>query len=140
MSIEASMWRYLQKKLPPRAHVVRVENRTGPGTPDVYVCHHGKSVWLELKTLNGWPVRPQTIVRVDHYTAHQKLWGEAHWKAGGDSYVLLKVCQDWLLFTARLAGMYLGQAPKFRLADIATKCWWGKLNADELNWFLFERE
>lgn len=137
MAIESSMWKALRSIMPPTAHVVRVENRTGPGTPDVYVCHRGVSVWLELKTLHDWPVRAKTIVRVPHYTEHQKLWGQEHYRACGRSYVLLKVKKDWLLITSMMAQMYLGKVPKHQLFDIAEVFWEGRPSVIELRAYLF---
>lgn len=53
-----------------------VENTTSRGTPDVYVCKHGHSAWVELKV--GKPLlRPE-----------QNVFGFQHRCAGGSTLLL----------------------------------------------------
>ena len=40
----------LKKNLPPKTHYQRIENRVSNGMCDTFLCHNGKSVFIELKT------------------------------------------------------------------------------------------
>ena len=39
-----------EKNLPPKTHYQRIENRVSNGMCDTFLCHDGKSVFVELKT------------------------------------------------------------------------------------------
>lgn len=59
-------------------HPFRIENSVGPGTPDIgYV-----GGYIEDKQF-GFPVRPGTIVKCDHYVDKQRAWHVKHRRAGG---------------------------------------------------------
>ena len=45
---EAKLWQDVKKALKD-AHLVRIENKVGPGIPDVNGCYKGIEFWLELK-------------------------------------------------------------------------------------------
>ena len=49
--LESSLWQLVKRNLP--GHVIRVENTSGSGTPDVNACLNGKDVWVELKMAKG---------------------------------------------------------------------------------------
>lgn len=79
-----------------RLDPISVENSAYPGTPDVN-CTCG---WIELKQLDGWPVRANTPVRIDHFTPQQKVWLIRRWLIQGDgAWLLIKVKREWLLLT-----------------------------------------
>ena len=50
---ERSLWTSLKQNLPKKTHFERIENRTGEGMPDVYLCMDGVPVWLELKIVKN---------------------------------------------------------------------------------------
>jgi hypothetical protein len=85
MGKEASLWDLLRRELGPFAHFERVENRVNEGTPDVNYCFHGArgEGWLELKDIESWPARPDTIVHIEHVTEVQRAWWRARRAAGG---------------------------------------------------------
>ena len=41
----------MKKNLPPKTHYQRIENRVSNGMCDTFLCHDGKSVFVELKQL-----------------------------------------------------------------------------------------
>ncbi len=47
-----------------------VENPACPGTPDVQFIDG----WIECKYLEDWPKRPDTTVRIEHFTPQQRVW------------------------------------------------------------------
>ena len=44
---EKDLWQLVKKYIP--GHLIRIENISTKGVPDVHACHNGKSVWIELK-------------------------------------------------------------------------------------------
>ena len=55
LGLEKDLWRRVVKPHAQRAgyHCFRIENPVYPGTPDVYACKGGYSVWIELKRMKG---------------------------------------------------------------------------------------
>jgi len=103
-------------------NAVSVENTVaGPGTPDVNYVEG----WIELKSLEEWPKREDTPLRVDHYTPQQKVWAVRRRRAHGRCHLLLKVGQDWLLLDGAVAARELGKVTKERLMELAEEKWVG---------------
>lgn len=98
---------------------IAVENSVHPGTPDVnYV-----DGWIELKAVAAWPVRPETPLRIDHFTNVQRIWLRRRAKSGGAAHVLLRVGKEWLLFSAEKAAANLGTATRADLYRVAARTW-----------------
>src|SRR4051812_33026356 len=72
----------------------RVENVVGPGHPDVNYAGGD----IELKAMDGWPVRPETLVKVPKFTGEQAGWLAQRWKAQGLSWLLVRIGSGWFLF------------------------------------------
>jgi hypothetical protein len=107
---------------------VACENAACPGYPDVdYIGGR-----VELKSLPKWPVRPETVVRIEHFSPEQRVWLARRWRAGGDAWLLLKVGRDWLLFTGDVAAALVGKVPQRELWDDCYVGWQGGLDANEL--------
>lgn len=68
---------------------MRVETSTEQGVPDVYLCHEGTSVWIELKIKHG----TQVLLRPTQYA-----WGMRHFKHGGRSLLLARDRQAILMW------------------------------------------
>lgn len=116
-------------------HAVRIESRTtGSGIPDVNY-NHG---WIELKYLEGWPVRPNTPVRIDHYTKEQRAWAVQRTLAGGQVFFLLKVgTMEWLLLQGAVAAQSVGRLPRSELYKKCLARWVRKPKKEELlTWLL----
>tara|TARA_B100000287_G_scaffold365834_1_gene360764 strand:+ start:30284 stop:30706 length:423 start_codon:yes stop_codon:yes gene_type:complete len=48
---EAALWQLAKKGI--FGHLIRIENTSGSGTPDVHACFKGHETWIELKTAKG---------------------------------------------------------------------------------------
>lgn len=104
-------------------HAVSVENgMTHPGTPDVSYA----GGWIENKAMEHWPVKPETPLRVDHFTPQQRIFLIRRRKAGGRAFLLLTVERDWLLFDGDTAARFLGTSTKAELLPMALATWIGK--------------
>lgn len=82
-----------------------VENRVGVGTPDVNYIEG----WIELKWVRRWPKRPETVVDIDHFSKEQRIWLNRRYQRMGNSWLLLQVGREWLLFTGQDAADYVGK-------------------------------
>lgn len=98
---------------------VRVETSEKDGIPDVNHVHG----WIELKQEDEWPVRPDTPLRVPHYSQQQRVWHKRRCLAGGRCHVLIKVKNDILLFWGDVAADHLGHLPRAELLKHA-HCHW----------------
>lgn len=105
-----------------------VENRVGLGTPDVN-CTAG---WVELKWLRCWPVRKDTIVRIDHFTVQQRIWLRRRWQANRGAWLLLQCRREWLLFTGEEAAEHVGKVDREGLYKWASIRWTQGLKRGEL--------
>ena len=102
-------------------HAIAVENPALPGTPDVnYV-----GGWLELKSLDRWPARAATPVRIEHWTPQQRVWHVLRARAGGRSFVLIEIVDpgDVLLLDGPAAVSFIGKANRAQLLELAVKSW-----------------
>lgn len=78
---EANFWNTLRTNVPKDGFVMRLENKVGLGTPDVYCMLGGLPFWLELK------VNQSIATRVSKY---QVAWHTLHYARGGLSFFLVK--------------------------------------------------
>lgn len=86
-------------------HAVAVENSlNGAGTPDVN-CTAG---WIEVKQLDGWPVRGSTVVQPRHFRDEQRYWLRNRCDAGGRAWLLLCVENEWCLVWGATAAKHVG--------------------------------
>lgn len=108
---------------------VRVENRVEKGTPDVNFTLG----WIELKWQRTAPKRGG-ILKLDHeLTLEQRIWAIRRHRAGGKTYVLLKVGSEYLLFKGYVAAEFLGRLTLEQLREKALGKWKVRLNDRELN-------
>lgn len=73
------------------------------GIADVSYAARGIQGWIELKCLPEWPVRQDTIVKIDHFTPQQRIWLYRRGEYGKHTYLLVQVGIEWLLFDHREA-------------------------------------
>jgi hypothetical protein len=72
-------------------HSFRIENLACPGTPDIgYV-----NGFVECKWLAKWP--KNGVARFRHWTAQQACWHKEHWAAGGQSWIVAQVADEYFL-------------------------------------------
>lgn len=114
------MWKRLRPVLlAARLDPVRVENPIHPGTPDVNLKN---GVWIELKAMAAWPIRPGTVFKIPHYTPQQRVWLYRRWRAAGAKcFLLLLVQREWLLFDGDVAARVVGRVPVFELYQAARR-------------------
>ncbi len=111
---------------------VPVENALVTGTtlgqPDVDFANGA----AELKWLRDWPVRPTTIVRLDHYTDNQRAWLLRRWRAGEMTFLVLQAARvEWLIWRAPEAQQ-VGTLTRQGLYDTAYRRWTRKPTSEEL--------
>jgi hypothetical protein len=108
---------------------VPVENRVGPGTPDVNYSEG----WIECKWLRHWPRKFETPVALDHpLLPEQRAWLQRRRKRNGAAWVMLQCRREWFLFDGAIAAQYLGYVTRDELCKLATKWWPDGLNEMEL--------
>lgn len=106
---------------------ISVENRVGPGTPDVNFIEG----WMELKWLRRWPVT-DSVVSVRHFTKQQRVWALRRWRRGGNVWIMLQVGHEWLLFDGCTGANVLGLAKRDDLVKFSRKHWRNGLIDSEL--------
>jgi hypothetical protein len=106
---EARLWETVKRNWGPYAKLMRVENTCLPGTPDLYVALQGRSAWVELKLIKGFPKRVGSPVTIEHFTNEQKLWLFTFGNAGICCWVLVQVIDEgYFLFDFRQAQEMCG--------------------------------
>lgn len=74
------------------------------------------------------------ILKLDHdMTIEQRIWHIRRHRAGGKTYVLIKVGQWYMLFKGYIAAEFLGKLTIQELREKALGVWRQKLNDKELN-------
>lgn len=125
MSLEKTMRAKLVKLLKPIGAYPVENGGCHPGTPDIAT----KLGPIECKSTNEWPARAETGVRLDHdLTQAQRIFIMDWAKVRADSWVMLKIDRDWLLFHGMAAVMVLGgrePGTKQELFDAAIAVWKG---------------
>jgi len=87
-------------------HAVAVENRVGPGTPDV---NHSLG-WMELKWRKTWPkIKPHEPVLFEHFTPQQRIWLRSRAERGGMVHLMAKIGQDWIVLDGAWAAEHFGR-------------------------------
>jgi len=113
---------------------ISVENRVGPGTPDINYIHG----WIECKWLRSWPKQAGTVVRLDHpLEQEQKVWACKRIRRGGNSWVMLQANRsEWFLWAGDVAAEVLGVSTRAQLVSSALLYWSNGLRTEELISFL----
>lgn len=110
-------------------HAKSVENRVGPGTPDVNYIEG----WIELKWLRRWPRNAEASpVLIEHFTPQQRVWLRRRWELGGNAHLLLQVGHEWLLFRGDVAAEHVGRVTRPELYRLAAHRWTKGLRDEEL--------
>jgi hypothetical protein len=89
---EATLWDWLKRGLRPLGlphDVHRIETSTETGYPDVEGCICGGCFLVELKVAHY--VRKDSSFALGHYTSKQAYALYKRWKAGGRSWLLIRV-------------------------------------------------
>ena len=97
---EKNFWNNVRNKLP--LQMYRVENSCAKGMPDVHFIQSKKSGWIELKFLEKWP-RDKINSGL---TLNQSMWSKEYRKAGGLSYVLLRIGREFTCLIVDSEALY----------------------------------
>jgi hypothetical protein len=106
---EANFWQLIRKNVP--GHLVRIENHAGTGQPDVNYCIAGVEGWIELKYLEAFPKRQDTMVRIPHFEPEQRIWLTQRKNAGGRVFLFVRVdgiAGGFFLFDGKEAARHIG--------------------------------
>lgn len=96
---EATLRSYVRKGLHKHGvFTTHHEDMLNAGVPDLSYSGAGVNGFIELKWLEAWPKREETIVRIPHYTKEQKHFLLSRGRAGGRCWLLLRVGREHLLF------------------------------------------
>ena len=95
----------VREKLRHSAYVHKHNDLT-EGVSDLSVCFkaNGRTVWVELKVKDKWPVKPGTRIWWDHYTEQQALWLRRRrgwlFVRVGKCYALFTGAEAWRMWEA----------------------------------------
>lgn len=106
---------------------VAVENRVGPGTPDVNFI----GGWVELKWWRSMPAKPDTPATLDHYTKIQKLWLKRRQLKGEKTWVLAQCKREWWLFDYPNL-LEVGEMTRIEMIEKSFSYWANGINREEL--------
>jgi hypothetical protein len=127
------VWKHLSGVMRGRWDARRHEDALGAGVPDVSYGCGGADGWIELKALDRWPARPDTLVRLDNLTPEQLRFLENRGRAGGGRcFVLLAVGGQYLLFRWDQARRLREGATRAELEVLSAGAWAGGIDAGEL--------
>lgn len=108
-----------EDRVPP--HWERIENSVGSGFPDLNWSWGGSEGLIELKHRHSPPVGEDTPVVFDTITAQQRLFWRQRWESGGNVFVLVRLGQEFMLFSGWWACFNLG---KVTLESLRSHCVW----------------
>ncbi len=133
---ESAFWRSFKAHMEDHLLLQRIESSVGVGIPDVHYHYYESNIsgWIELKVIEKYPAKPNTPVRVDHYSNEQRIWHKKWRRAGARVFVLLRVDSgpDFWLFDAAVACGSLGLVSKSTLETLCLIKSERKFPADEL--------
>lgn len=131
---EARLWSYLRDGVGGLWDAERIENRLNSGVPDVTYStdHHG---WVELKFLPKPPKKPDSIMRIDHFTPEQRNWITRHGRRGGHCFVFLQVDRAYMLFGWESVPE-IGRVTYEKHREIALAVWDGSVDFPAFIWLL----
>ena len=101
---EQRLWDRLRKAAAGAVHTERIENLVGVGRPDVDTLVAGSFVPVELKQVDGWPVRSSTrVLGSSGLSQVQKNW-HLNWRNwGGTSLIVVGVGEEVFAFSGERA-------------------------------------
>ena len=141
---ERRLWQRMREGIAPFCFAQRIENLTGDGAPDVWLCSKatGQGAWTELKCRMEMPVRPSTpIFNGDHgLRPDQVAWIYGRASAGANIYILGQGGDRlWLVH-----GRYARELATMSSSSLSKACDWEGL-ARRTDWQslmrkIFERD
>ncbi len=87
----------------------------------------GRHCWMELKQKDKWPARASTVLQIPHFTIYQRHWLADKGQGAGDTWLMLQVGRDHLLFTWEQLDI-VGTGTQQQLIEDCHSYWEGSLN------------
>ena len=98
-----------------------------PGIADLSGFVHGAgNVWIEAKSVDAWPARERTIVRLSRYTDDQKMF-----LVKRHGFLWLRAGREYLLFYGQNAIMLAGTVTQKELKRLSVGLWIGSVLWDQ---------
>lgn len=95
---------------------VAVENRVGPGMPDIAYI----GGWIETKYTADFPKMADSPVTLTHgLLITQRVWIRRHYRKGGTVHVLVQISNEFFLLDGMWACDLLGEADRETLTQWA---------------------
>ena len=100
MPNERTFARYVSQGLKAYGHPQRHEDALSVGVADLSFASGGVTAWVELKALDAWPKRPDTLVHLRNFTYEQLNWLTARAKHTPNVFLMIKIeeTKEYLLF------------------------------------------
>ena len=129
---EATLRNYVRKGLHAKGVLTtHHEDMLNAGILDLSYSGGGVHGWVELKWLEAWPKREDTIVRIPHYTKEQKYFLLTRGRAGGRCWLLLRVGKQHLLFDHE-GAQKVGTVNHAHTAALSFTAWPGFIEFEQL--------
>lgn len=129
---EANMWRNMRQRMHPYwDEATRHEDKLSGGIADVSFVCGGEHGWIELKQIDAWPKRKNTIVRCKHYTSEQRIFLKRKGRAGGNTWLFAKIGREYLLIHWTQAQLF-GTLNSEDTLGLAGHWWSHRMNWEEL--------
>ena len=130
---EATLRNYVRKGLHAKGVLTtHHEDALNSGIPDLSYAGGAVNGWIELKWLEAWPKREDTIAKIAHYTKEQKHFLLSRGRAGGRCWLLLRVGNEHLLFDHERAQDVTNQN-RHVLTIVAKRAWnAGRIDFEQL--------
>jgi hypothetical protein len=139
---EKALWRYLNNGVGQRWDACRHEDCATSGVPDVSFGMHDYARekvingWIELKVLDDWPRRPDTVVKFRSLSKEQRMWMNGRGTAGGNVWILVRVQRHYMLFHYTALD-FIGTTNREGLQKQATRTWVNKIDWKDLEMALY---
>lgn len=130
---ENTFKKYLVRTMGTRWDVQSHEDSYSENIPDLSFGLCNINGWIELKQIEKWPARKETLLKPSKYTSGQVNWLNKRNKKGGHCFVMMKVgSDDYFLFRASFARKIKNGMTDKELKDYCIAHWEGSVDPDEL--------
>lgn len=129
---ENRLKQHIVDKMGTRWDVQSHEDQFSVGIPDLSYGARGINGWIELKRVLSWPKRPDTIVKMEHFTANQVNWLRRRGKKAGHCYLLIQVAAEYFVFSFHEARRVRAGITRQEFSELCILHMVGTLDPDRL--------
>lgn len=129
---ENRLKKHIVDKMGSRWDVQSHEDQFSVGIPDLSYGARGINGWIELKRILSWPKRPETPVKIEHFTANQVSWLRRRGKKAGHCYILIQVAAEYFVFSFHSARLIRAGITKKEFSEMCILHMSGTLDPDRL--------